>query len=451
MLKLLHITAHLGGGVGKVLAQVVTESQRRTPEIRHTIVCLDDLEKSQFADRVTSSGGTLLLRPTRQELDAHIRSADIVQLEWWHHPVVAGWMCAGELPPMRLLIWSHVSGLHAPEIPGALVAAPHRFLFTSPCSLDHPVMAAVKTEVGERAGVVFSSGGFDEFPPPPARIQKDPLRVGYVGTLNFSKLHPRILDFVAAVRQPDFRLALIGDPTTGMDLLEKAQSRGLEGRLELRGYQTDIATQLERLDVLAYLLNPLHYGTTENALLEAMAMGVVPIVLNNPAERYLVKHMESGLVVDGPEAFAEALDWLAAHPGERARLSANAARTVRAGFSIGRTVDNLRTHYRAMLSEQKRSFDFRPIFGPEPADWFRSCQGEEVWRFSNEEVSRNSPSRGPSFLYERTKSSVFHYRTVYPTDARLARWARQLDAGPCMPMLSNENASNCAIGLGTSQ
>ncbi|HXC66094.1 MAG TPA: glycosyltransferase family 4 protein [Nitrospiraceae bacterium] len=451
MLKLLHITAHLGGGVGKVLAQVVAESRQREPEVQHTIVCLDALEKSQFADRVTSSGGTLLLCPTKLELDAHIRSADIVQLEWWHHPVVAGWMCSGELPPMRLLIWSHVSGLHSPEIPTAFVAAPHRFLFTSPCSLEHRAMAAVKTTVGERAGVVFSSGGFDEFPPAPARIHKGPLRVGYVGTLNFAKLHPRILDFVAAVRQPDFRLAFIGDPTTGKDLLENAALRELGGQLELRGYHTDLAKQLERLDVLAYLLNPLHYGTTENALLEAMAMGVVPIVLNNPAERYLVKHMESGLVVDNPETFADALDWLTNHPDECARLSRNAARTARASFSIGGTVDNLRTHYKAILSDQKRCFDFRPIFGPEPADWFRSCQGGEVWRFSNEEAPRNLSGRGPSFLYERTKSSVFHYRAVYPADARLARWAQQLDAGPCMPTLPNEDASHAAIGMGTSQ
>jgi L-malate glycosyltransferase len=428
MINLLHITAHLGGGVGKVLARLVAESRRRQDGIRHTVACLEVMEKAQFVEQLEAEGGQLFVCPSREELNRQIRLADIVQLEWWHHPVVAGWMCSGELPPMRLVVWSHVSGLHAPEITPAFAATPHRFLFTSPCSLEHPALAGLMRRIGERLDVIVSSGGFADMPAPPDRSQGDFMRIGYVGTLNFAKLHPRILDFVAAARVPDFRLALVGDPTTGAKLLADAVSKGCEQRLEVRGYQTDIAKELAGFDVLAYLLNPLHYGTAENALLEAMAMGVVPIVLNNPAERYLVRHMETGLVVNGPEEFADALDWLAMHPVKRARLSANAAASVREAFGIERTAAGLQGHYGAVLTEDKRSFDFRPIFGEEPADWFRSCQGDEVWRFGNDGDSRPVVGRGPEFLYERTKSSVFHYRTVYPTDKRLASWAHTLDA-----------------------
>jgi L-malate glycosyltransferase len=428
VINLLHITAHLGGGVGKVLARLAAESRRRQDGIRHTVACLETIEKTQFVEQFQAQGGQLLLCPSPKELDRQIRLADIVQLEWWHHPVVAGWMCSGQLPPMRLIVWSHVSGLHAPEIPPAFAATPHRFLFSSPCSLEHHALAGLMGTIGERLGVVVSSGGFADMPAPAARSFGGPLRVGYLGTLNFAKLHPRILDFVAAARLPDFRLALVGDPTTGAKILAAAASNGCERRLDVRGYQTDIAQELASFDVLAYILNPLHYGTAENALLEAMAMGVVPIVLNNPAERYLVQHMETGVVVQGPEEFADALDWLAAHHAERARLSANAAATVRAAFAIERTAESLQGHYQAVLAEDKRAFDLRPIFGREPADWFRSCQGNEVWRFWNDGDSRPVAGRGPEFLYERTKSSVFHYRTVYPTDGRLASWAHALDA-----------------------
>lgn len=411
-----------------MLARLAAESRRRQDGIRHTVVCLEAIEKTQFVEQFQSQGGQIVICPSPQELDRQIRLADIVQLEWWHHPVVAGWMCSGELPPMRLIVWSHVSGLHAPAIPPAFAATPHRFLFSSPCSLEHRALAGLKRRVGERLGVVVSSGGFADMPAPADRSPGGPLRVGYLGTLNFAKLHPRILDFVAAVRLPDFRLALVGDPTTGARLLEAAASSGCEQRLDVRGYTTDSAQELASFDVLAYLLNPLHYGTAENALLEAMAMGVVPIVLNNPAERYVVQHMETGIVVQGPEEFADALDWLASHHVERARLSANAAATVRAAFAIERTADSLQAQYQAVLAEDKRAFDFRPIFGQEPADWFRSCQGDEVWRFCNDGDSRPVAGRGPEFLYERTKSSVFHYRTVYPADGRLASWAHALDA-----------------------
>ena len=428
MINLLHITAHLGGGVGKVLARLAAESRRRQDGITHTVACLEGIEKPQFVEQFQAQGGQLLVCPSPLELDRQIRLADIVQLEWWHHPVVAGWMCSGKLPPMRLIVWSHVSGLHAPEIPPAFASSPHRFLFSSPCSLEHPALAGLMGRVGERLGVVVSSGGFADMPVPADRSSGDCLRVGYLGTLNFAKLHPRILDFVAAVRLPNFRLALVGDPTTGAGLLAAAASNGCEHRLAVRGYKTDIAHELTSFDVLAYILNPLHYGTAENALLEAMAMGVVPIVLNNPAERHLVRHMETGIVVNGPEDFADALDWLAAHKAERARMSAQAAASVRAAFAIERTADGLQEHYQAVLAEDKRTFDFRPIFGREPADWFRSCQGAEAWRFCANSDSRPVGGRGPEFLYERTKSSVFHYRTVYPTDERLASWAHALDA-----------------------
>jgi len=426
VIELLHITAHLGGGVGKVLSRLVGESARRQDGIRHVVACLEKPEKAQFADHVRAQGGELVVCPTSLELAECIRRADLVQLEWWHHPIVAGWLCAGELPPMRLVVWSHVSGLHPPEIPPAFVALPHRFLFTSPCSWEHPGLAALDPAARRRVDAVFSSGGFDDLPPSPER-RAGPLRVGYLGTLNFAKLHPDLLDYLATVRLPDFRLALVGDPTTAAELLSAAEARGLSGRIETRGYRPDVAAQLAGFDVLAYLLNPLHYGTTENALLEAMAMGVVPVVLGNPAERNLVRHGETGLVVDGPEAFADAIDWLAAQPDERRRLSGNAAREVRERFAVGRTAGRLLEHYQAVLDEDRRTFDFRPVFGETPADWFRACQGGEAWRFPDDGLDIEMP-RGPHFLYERTKSSVFHFREVFPDDPRLARWAGRMEA-----------------------
>jgi glycosyltransferase involved in cell wall biosynthesis len=427
-MRVLHITAHLGGGIGKVLSRLAAESARRRDGVRHVIASLEVPEKQQFVDHLQSHGGALVVAPSSHQLAEEIQRADIVQVEWWHHPIVAGWLCAGELPAMRLIVWSHVSGLHAPEIPPAFVAAPHRFLFTSPCSLEHPQVSALRFALGKRMGVVFSAGGFEDLPVSIDRPPRHGVRAGYVGTLNFAKLHPHILEFVAAVRAPGFRLALVGDPTTGSRLLEQASAQGIADRLDFRGYRPDVAKELAGFDVFAYLLNPLHYGTTENALLEAMAMGVVPVVLNNPAERHLIAHMKTGLVVKGAAEFADAIDWLEAHPAEWARLSSTASQTVRARFSAARTTEGLNGHYRSVLEEDKRPFDFRPIFGAEPADWFRSCQGTESWRFDAGGGALSSARRGPEFLYEKTKGSVFHYRNVYPTDVRLTRWAQELEA-----------------------
>lgn len=427
MPELLHITAHLGGGVGKVLSRLVECSSRNKDGFRHVIACLEKPEKDGFPRHVEAHGGELLICPSRVELERRIAAADIVQVEWWHHPVVAGWLCSGNLPPMRLVVWSHVSGLPPPVIPPAFVTTPHRFLFSSPCSLEHPDLAALPARVLSRAASVFSSGGFDDLPPPPRRCHDQPLRIGYVGTLNFAKLHPHFIDYLAAVRNPDFRLCLVGDPTTANTLKAQAAAVGLADRIVLRGYQSDIATELANLDVLAYLLNPLHYGTTENALLEAMAMGVIPVTLDNPAECKLIRHGKTGLLVDSPNSFAVAIDRLANSPDERSRLSAAAESEVRRRFAVGRTADALRVHYDEILDEAKRPYDFRPVFGDSPAEWFRSSQGNERWRFldSGEVTLDGDP---PHFLFENTKSSAIHFSDTYPNDRLLACWKKHLKA-----------------------
>lgn len=424
-MRLLHITAHLGGGVGKVLSRLVEASARRGDGVQHSIACLEAPEKSQFVDHVRTHGGELLICPNSAELAERAAAADIVQLEWWHHPALAAWLGAGPLPAMRLVVWSHISGLHVPQLPPAFVAAPARFLFTSPCSWSLSALAGLDGDARERVDAVFSSGGFDDLPDPPRRPLDGPLRVGYLGTLNFAKLHPRLLDFIAAVDLPDFRLALVGDPTTGAALLEEAQRRGLADRLEMRGYRSDVGAELAGFDVLAYLLNPQHYGTTENALLEAMAMGVVPVVLDNPAEGHLVQHGETGWVVDAPAGFAAALDQLAARPELRQRLSRQASQTVRRRFAVEHTAEHLLGHYRAVLAEAKRCWDFRPIFGDTPADWFRSCQGPEAWRF-RDDGAVDLDGEPPHVLFERSKGSVFHYQRQFPDDPRLASWAEGL-------------------------
>lgn len=426
-LQLLHVTAHLGGGVGKVLSRLVEESERRQDGIKHSIACLEKPEKWHFVEHVRKHGGEVVVSPSLDELTRLAAEADIVQLEWWHHPLVAGWLCSDMLPAMRLVIWSHVSGLHSPVIPPQFVAAPHRFLFTSPCSLEHPALAAFVRHKSAHIDVVFSSGGFEGFPDTPPRQGRGTISAGYVGTLNFAKLHPRFMEFLGAVRLPDFRVALVGDPVTATELLEQAGDMGLAGMLDVRGYCNDIPAELAQFDIFPYLLNPLHYGTTENALLEAMAMGVVPIVLNNPAERHLVCHGETGLVVDSPDSFSEAVVFLANNRHVLTKLSSECMRRTREKFSLGATSDRLMLHYTAVREEAKRVFDFRPVFGAEPAEWFRTCVGDEAWRFSDEPTCEKR-ARGPHYLYEKTKSSAYHFRTIYPDDVRLQQWCSLLES-----------------------
>ena len=49
---------------------------------------------------------------------------------------------------------------------------------------------------------------------------------------------------------------------------------------------------------LLYILNRNHYGSAENILIEAMSLGVIPIVLNNDVEKTMSKTKKMGFNKD---------------------------------------------------------------------------------------------------------------------------------------------------------
>ena len=66
---------------------------------------------------------------------------------------------------------------------------------------------------------------------------------------------------------------MIGDLTNQDILNQQCDSLSRTGMLDFRGYTTDIVSELSSINVLAYILNPEHYGTTENALIGGYGYG----------------------------------------------------------------------------------------------------------------------------------------------------------------------------------
>lgn len=426
MTTVLHLTAHLGGGVGKALSGLARQAASVGSSFRHRFVTLEVQEKTGFLEQIVEAGAEVVVCPGSAELYRLVEAADIVQLEWWNHPATLQALCRQELPSMRLLVWSHVSGLQTPIIPARLLRESARFLFTSPCSYVAPEVLALTPDVREKIGVVPSCGGF-----PPNIGTRDrnstPMAVGYVGSLNFAKLHPEFVSFLTAAHLPGLTVKMIGDVTNRDILEQQCNAAGRPGLLQFRGYVTNIAPELASLDVLAYLLNPSHYGTTENALLEAMSMGVIPIVLDNPAERQIVRNRETGLIVSSPEEFAAALRWLSEHPEQRQALAAAAVASVRERFSVAVMDEGLNRHYTELMQLGKTKLSFSQIFGPEPADWFLACQ-RTPQIFTAHGVDLPKPTDYSRYAHlERTKGTACHFHSYFPEDRRLKLWAGCLE------------------------
>jgi hypothetical protein len=424
-MKVLHLTAHLGGGVGKALSGLVAQASESDSDVQHIIICLEGPEKSQFIDRILRCGCHVIVCPNKDMLEKLIIDSDIVQLEWWNHPATIECLCSLPVRPIRLLTWSHVSGLHNPIIPQRLILASHSFLFTSQCSYKSKEVMSLIPEFADRLGVVSSSGGFCGLPQTRAQANES-VAAGYVGSLGFAKLHPCYVDYVAAVEIPSFRVRMIGDLANQDTLNQRCNSLGKPGMLEFRGYSTDVASELAAINVLAYLLNPEHYGTTENALLEAMAMGIVPIVLDNPCEQQIVDDHVTGLVVRSPGDFAQAVCWLHQYPAERRRLGSQAAKSVRERFSVEKMEASLNSHYRDVLSMNKREIVFSDIFGADPAEWFFSCQGDKTIFADDGSIHLNGGAPLGFGLFEKNKGTVFHFSEYFPENLKLKLWANNL-------------------------
>lgn len=421
MREILHITTHMGGGVGKVLSGLLAAFAAQGKE-RHEVVLLEEPEKRGFFDLLAQAGVKARVEKEAAKIEAAMARADIVQLEWWHHPRMVRFLLELSPVPARLVLWAHVSGAFYPYLPPAFLRVPQRFVFTSAYSYENPFWdEAARAWAREHAAMVNSVGDFPAAEP--QREMHDGFAVGYVGTLSYAKLHPDFCAFCARVK--DIRgisFRLVGDAENEARIRRDAEPFGLSAQLSFAGYVTDVAAEFRRMDVFAYLLNPQHFGTTENVLLEAMNAGLPVVALDQCAEKHLVRHGETGLLVRTPEEFEQALRRLYAHPEERARLGRNARRYIEENFSVGRTAAHLNAVYDDIMKMEKTLCDFTGM-GKDPHEVFLNFLPPPL----REGFARGRvPKELPEILLGESKSSVRHFARLFPADEVLCGWAREI-------------------------
>ncbi len=429
--QILHLTAHLGGGVGKVLLNLQEQAKKSKLGFEHIIVCLEEPKSNIIKIK---DNDNIIISPPRYRLERMLKRADIVQLEWWNHPILLKTLCTLDIPPIRLLTWCHNNGLYNPLIPKQLIINSHTTLFTSDASYNDEEINYLIPVLEDRMGVVYSSGGFNNLPES-INNSPDKLSVGYLGSTNFSKINFNYVDFISKVNIPDFKVKMIGDVQNKDILIQHCKNVDKPNLLEFTGYVPDITEELKKINVLAYILNPQHYGTTENSLLEAMAMGIVPIVLNNLPEQCIISNYETGIIVSNPEEFSEAIQYLFDNPIERQIMANQAKKYVRECFSIEKTEKHLNEYYWKVLSMKKKTIDFKKIFGNTPDQWFLSSQRNKnifnkdgtinILYDKNDSCNRNYYFRSP-ILLEETKGSVFHFSKYFPENRLLELWSQNL-------------------------
>jgi glycosyltransferase involved in cell wall biosynthesis len=312
-MRILHIAAHLGGGVGKAHAAIARELPRG---VEQTFLLLEEPIDRRHADAIARCGARIIVERDPVRIRALALQTDIVQLEYWGHPLLDKYAHFGFVPSVKTVCWSHVSGLFPPALPA--FPAIDWFVLTSDISL--PVMPRA---VRNRTSVINSGFGFAGMRSHSRPARRRPT-VAYLGTVDFKKLHRGIFDAVDAFDDDMTPVSLWGHISPEVATCAAAMRH--PERIELRGHTLDPVSALAEADIFFYPLRRDHYGTAENALVEAMSMGLVPVVFDNPAETRIVAHGKSGFVAHTIDECVSCLRRLVRAPSLREEMGANAAR-----------------------------------------------------------------------------------------------------------------------------
>ncbi|SOE18494.1 glycosyl transferase family 1 [Hoeflea halophila] len=395
-MKIVHITPHLGGGVGKAHASLCAADPDAAG---HHYVLLEEPRDRRYLEQVLKAGAQVSLAGDDDRLRGLMAAADIVQFEWWNHPLMCGLLAGPPLPAMRPVFWSHVSGVSAPFIPPGLIEAADRFVFTSACSRLAPNLEArhlARTEV-------INSGFCHDEPGLPGSYGTR-TGISYLGTIDFTKMSPAMMQVIDRLDSDDVGVDVWGGVASDSPVHAAIAAMANPGRFRLRGHSDDPVAALSQSSIFLYLLQPFHFGTAENALVEAMSLGCVPLVFANPCELAIVRDGETGLVARSVDHAVEQLSWMLEHPDEVSRIGVKAREEVRRLKTPVRSVAAFRSVWEAELQQPKRIADFAAALGPTPRNWHEALNGgAPTTREASPQVSQSA-----------SKGSLAHFRAWYP-------------------------------------
>ncbi len=156
-----------------------------------------------------------------------------------------------------------------------------------------------------------------------------------VGRLSPEKNLERVVSgfALAAARVPELELVFVGDGSSRRELEEQVAREGLTGRVHFTGQVTrgDLGGVFAAADLVVSFSTRTNMT---NSIVEAMAFGVPPVVLDTGNTSAVVRNEHTGLLVDDPsaESIAAAMCRLATDGDLRGRLGEAAREFVKEEF-----------------------------------------------------------------------------------------------------------------------
>ena len=457
---ILHIIHELSGGGAARETINIARHLNAAVGYRHKIISLKPSDK-QGLSLAQSAGIEVIENPTRDVLFSEIEQADIVQIEWWNCSLVSQ-LYHVPFPDCRLVTRYHVAGDKAPHIitPNHLKFSDMNILSKS----ENAVLMNLDTEWKERrVAYILHGADFSRMP----AIQQRPhigFNVGYIGTVNFVKMHPDYVEMSNRIAIPDVRFKVcgtVGEPA----LLEEVKRLRAEHKFEFLGYVDPLDDIIAEMDVFGYPLCPDTYASTELVLQEVMYAGIPPVVFPHGGVTQTVHHNKNGYVVQNADEYVKAIEYLYKTPHERKRLGASAKEYVITHLGVENTARKYNEVYQALMNMKKKTHKWGldshtdAVVVQEnagqlsPAEVFIESLGEDVGQVfevsmrgtSLDEVIRAEVSIKKS-RYVLAKNGIIRFRNLYPEDPYLNVWA-----GLCCEELSDLNAAAVCFSTAVTQ
>ena len=346
-LKIAHLTPHLNGGLGKVLCS--------------TLQYFNIVTKKRFASHHVFLYDVKCSAVIPEGLDNYIKyiinfskirealeGFDIVQVEFWNHPLIYSLISSGFLDSCRLVGCAHVQGETPPQlITRSCAKYFSKMLLTGKCT--DGILSQTKMPSSHFAEITFPID-FSRVRPAFKSSSSNPkkITIGYIGTLSYAKLDRSFLDICSKVPGNPKFLVAGEDDNSALELEAEKRFPCLD--IDFLGKVDDISTIFEKLDIFMYPLQSDHYGTGELALVEALYSGVPVVAYNNFSEGRVIENGRTGLLAKDTDEFIFMVQQLCDDPDLRLKLGVSANNFVSAKYSTDRCFAHLHGKYTDIFS-----------------------------------------------------------------------------------------------------
>ena len=437
---IVHITPHLGGGVGTSLSNFINQSE--TLEVSNQVFCLDWCEDLKEDLRFEFNLAQGMFWGSHEPLNIGVLNCDCVLIHYWNHPLLTVFLSEFSLPKNKSIFWCHNSGIAEPHIiPKYLTEIASKIVFTSQSSVHSPNFESMSHELGNLPLVVPTVRDLQAYIGVGAHrsFRSSNLKLLYVGSVTRSKMHPDASVIFAELSKRGCQIKIIGGPDHDQ-FAEEVESLG--GNVEVFGQVDNVIEFYRSSDLFLYPLRSDHYGTGEQVILEALASGLPVIAFNNPAEAAILDKFPNIKLARSTSDFLEIVSSLIDLPEDLFKLSREVNFIASSLYGSNRMTTDLLAVIKDVVDSAKSKK--KSQIKREATNNLLAIYAQAS--FFDESIYRsilNYPDRGVEFIVSairkgldypgqidkwqaRTKSTPEHYRKYFPENLEMDRLAKEL-------------------------